>query len=409
MIDVAKISSPQSVRKNDEKIAKHKAYAKIRNMSIPRILLVDDQREVSRMLRSSLELSGKDYVVVDVPSGEEALLELGRGPIDLLVIDLRLPGISGLELLEKVNQLNPYARAIMITGHPTEEARNQAEKFGVVAFLQKPIGTNTFLEAVEYALKLRGLPGSPVHVHEEAREKISDRLKTVRIELGAEAALLVDDHREVIVQAGELSELNLEESLPSLMTAFSAGLKVSNLVGALLPGNLQYFDGDTHALYMTNVGAYYALLIVFRGKQESGQMGAVVHYGRRAAEDLMDLLSSLGELENIEEAIRVEPPEVEWVEQMSEPDSQQKDEEQEMDLVPSEDEAEVDVEIELEKLDVADQEVEREDAEKFWEQAATATPKLGSDEGDTISYEEARDKGLLDDQPEAKPSESEEG
>jgi hypothetical protein len=327
----------------------------------------------------------------------------------LLVTDLRLPGISGLELLEKVNQLNPYARAIMITGHPTEEARNQAEKFGVVAFLQKPIGTSTFLEAVEYALKLRGLPGSPVHVHEEAREKISDRLKTVRIELGAEAALLIDDHREVIVQAGELTELNLEESLPSLMTAFSAGLKVSNLVGALLPGNLQYFDGDTHALYMTNVGAYYALLIVFRGKQESGQMGAVVHFGRRAAEDLMDLLSSLGELENIDEAIRVEPPEVEWVEQMSEPNSQQKDEEQESDLTPSEDEAEVDVEIELEKLDVADQEVEPEDAEKYWEQAVTTTPKLGSDEGDTISYEEARDKGLLDDQPEAKPSDSEEG
>ena len=378
-------------------------------MSIPRILLVDDQREVSRMLRSSLELSGKDYVVVDVPSGEEALLELGRGPVDLLVTDLRLPGISGLELLEKVNQLNPYARAIMITGHPTEEARNQAEKFGVVAFLQKPIGTSTFLEAVEYALKLRGLPGSPVHVHEEAREKISDRLKTVRIELGAEAALLVDDHREVIVQAGELSELNLEESLPSLMTAFSAGLKVSNLVGALLPGNLQYFDGDTHALYMTNVGVYYALLIVFRGKQESGQMGAVVHYGRRAAEDLMDLLSSLGELENIEEAIRVEPPEVEWVEQMSEPDSQQKDEEQEIDLVPSEDEAEVDAEIELEKLDVADQEVEREDAEKYWEHAVSATPKLDSEEGETLSYEEARDKGLLDDQPEAKPSDSDGG
>lgn len=391
----------QSARINEEKIAKRKAYAKIRNMSIPRILLVDDQREVSRMLRSSLELSGKDYVIVDVPSGEEALLELGRGPVDLLVTDLRLPGISGLELLERVNQLNPYARAIMITGHPTEEARDQAEKFGVVAFLQKPIGTSTFLEAVEYALKLRGLPGSPVHVHEEAREKISVRLKTVRIELGAEAALLIDDHREVIVQAGELSELNLDESLPSLMTAFSAGLKVSNLVGALLPGNLQYFDGDTHALYMTNVGVYYALLIVFRGKQESGQMGAVVHYGRRAAEDLMDLLSSLGELENLDEAVRVEPPEVEWVEQMSEPEMQD-EEEQEPDLEPTEDEVEVDAEFELEKLDVADQEVEREDAEKYWERAIETSPKLNSEEGDTLSYEEARDKGLLDDESEGK-------
>jgi CheY-like chemotaxis protein len=379
-------------------------------MSIPRILLVDDQREVSRMLRSSLELSGKDYVVVDVPSGEEALLELGRGPVDLLVTDLRLPGISGLELLEKVRQLNPYARAIMITGHPTEEARNQAEALGVVAFLQKPIGTSIFLEAVEYALKLRGLPGSPVHVHEEAREKIAERLKAVRIELGAEAALLIDDHREVIVQAGDLIELDLGESLPSLMTAFSAGLKVSNLVGSLLPGNLQYFDGDTHALYTTNVGAYYALLIVFRGKQETGQMGAVVHYGRRAAEDLMDLLSSLGELENLDEAINAEPaPEVEWVEQMSVPNSQREEDIQESDLTPSQDEAEVDAELELEKLDVADQEVGREDAEKFWEQAVSEAPKQKSSEEDTLSYEEARNKGLLDDQPEGTPPGAEGG
>jgi CheY-like chemotaxis protein len=379
-------------------------------MSIPRILLVDDQREVSRMLRSSLELSGKDYVVVDVPSGEEALLELGRGPVDLLVTDLRLPGISGLELLEKVHQLNPYARAIMITGHPTDEARTQAESLGVVAFLQKPIGTSIFLEAVEYALKLRGLPGSPVHVHEEAREKIAERLKTVRIELGAEAALLIDDHREVIVQAGELAELDLGESLPSLMTAFSAGLKVSNLVGALLPGNLQYFDGDTHALYMTNVGAYYALLIVFRGRQESGQMGAVVHYGRRAAEDLMDLLSSLGELENLEEAISVEPaPEVEWVEHMSEPNSQREEDIQEPKLTASQDEAEDDAEFKLEKLDVAEQDVRRDDAEKFWEQAVSESPMLKSSEGETLSYDEARDKGLLDDQAEKKPPKAKKG
>jgi hypothetical protein len=280
----------------------------------------------------------------------------------------------------------------------------------VVAFLQKPIGTSIFLEAVEYALKLRGLPGSPVHVHEEAREKIAERLKTVRIELGAEAALLIDDHREVIVQAGELAELDLEESLPSLMTAFSAGLKVSNLVGALLPGNLQYFDGDTHALYMTNVGAYYALLIVFRGRQESGQMGAVVHYGRRAAEDLMDLLSSLGELENLEEAISVElAPEVEWVEHMSEHNSQREEDLQEPKPAASQGEAEDEAEFELEKLDVAEQDVRRDDADKFWEQAISEAPVLKSSEGDTLSYDEARDKGLLDDQVEKKPPKTKRG
>ena len=58
-------------------------------MTAPRILLVDDQRQVSRMLRASLELSGQDYNVADVASAEEALIELSRGPIDLLGTDVR--------------------------------------------------------------------------------------------------------------------------------------------------------------------------------------------------------------------------------------------------------------------------------------------------------------------------------
>jgi CheY-like chemotaxis protein len=374
-------------------------------MSIPRILLVDDQREVSRMLRASLELSGKDYVVVDVPSGEEALLELGRGPVDLLVTDLRLPGISGLELLAKVRQLNPDARAIMITGHPSGEAQEEAEKLGVVAFLPKPIGTSIFLDAVERALTLRGPAGPPVQVHSKARPKLEERLEEVRRELGAGAALLIDESREVLVEAGDLRDLNLNESLPSLMTAFSAGLKVSSLVGALLPGNLLYFDGDTHDLYLTNVGAYYALLIVFHGKEEAGQMGAVVHYGRRAAEDLMDLLSSLGELEPTEEhSAAEEEPAVQWVEesQQSVPTIERKVETRHQ--ARDKDKVNMGEEEGFSDIETSGENIKQEDAEEFWEQAISKSAVVKDSEGDTLSFDEARTKGLL-----AEESEEESG
>ena len=376
-------------------------------MNIPRILLVDDQREVSRMLRSSLELSGRNYVVVDVPSGEEALLELGRGPVDLVVTDLRLPGISGLELVEKVRQLNPDAHAILITGHPSEEARSKADELGVVAFLQKPVGTNVFLEAVDHAFKLGGPAGSPIHIPAEAKPRIADHLDTVQRELGADATLLIDYRSNIIVQVGDPMDVNLHASLPSLMAAFSAGLKVSNLAGALLPGNLQYFDGDTHDLYLTNVGAFYALLFVFGSKQGGGQMGSVVHYGRRAAEDLMDILSDLGEAVAIEFDQDEElVPMVEWVERSNQSSPQAMQEA--VDSIEEEGQTppQIDKEVEEKDLDIGgDKEIKREDAEHFWDEAISDSPVLKQQEGDFLTYEEARDKGLLNDQPDDEPSE----
>ena len=66
------------------------------------ILLVDDQREVRRIMRASLEMLNRGYAIAEVPSGEEALLELARQRYDLLITDQRLPGLSGLELLGRV-------------------------------------------------------------------------------------------------------------------------------------------------------------------------------------------------------------------------------------------------------------------------------------------------------------------
>ena len=71
------------------------------------ILIVDDQREMRMVLRSGIESLGAEFQVVDVPSGEEALLEISMREIDLLVADVRLPGISGLELILRARAHKP--------------------------------------------------------------------------------------------------------------------------------------------------------------------------------------------------------------------------------------------------------------------------------------------------------------
>jgi CheY-like chemotaxis protein len=321
------------------------------------------------MLRSSLEFSGREYVVIDVPSGEEALKELERGPIDLLVTDLKLPGLSGLELVEKSRELNPNARSIVITGHPTDEAREKAEELGVVAFMPKPIRTSYFLEAVERALVLSEDTNSPIKVFDDLMHRLIDRLTQMQGDLGAEAILLLDDRGRILARSDQGIDLNLETALPALVTAFRSGLKVSGMLESLLPTNFQYFDGNTHDIYLTNVGAFYGLLIIYRGKQEPGQMGTVVHYGRAAVGDLLDHLSLMGaampsRMGDTEEAWESEP------------------------VTAEEEEESID-------LEAVAQESEDLDADEFWEDAVSKTDQQPHIDGEALTYEQAQKLGLL--------------
>lgn len=344
-------------------------------MTPPRILLVDDQRQVSRVLRSALEVSSKDYIINDVSSAEEALLEISRGPLDLLVTDLRLPGMSGIELVERVLETNPKARSILITGDPTDDVRQKAEALGVVAFLRKPIGTNMFLEIVEQALRelVDEAPASTVDLN--LPSETSSKLMDLRKELGAEAVMLIDAEGQLVARAGDDQDLDLDIGLPALMAAHQAALQVSRFLRADAPSNFHHFGGETHDLYLTNVGEQHVLLILFRGRQEAGQMGAVVHFGRRAAEGMLDLLSQA-----------------------------EMDDRSVVDAAFSEDGME-DVmakkDIKPEELEQAAKDVDSSGAESFWEQAVSDSPGRPEAEGDALTYEEARKMGLVDDEESA--------
>ena len=81
-----------------------------------RVLLIDDHRDVIRLLESALESLDHEFEVLEAPSGEEAFLEASGKEIDLFVIDYLLPGMSGLELLAKIKKRNEDAQVILISG-----------------------------------------------------------------------------------------------------------------------------------------------------------------------------------------------------------------------------------------------------------------------------------------------------
>jgi two-component system response regulator FixJ len=348
-------------------------------MTTPRILLVDDDRNVSRMLRTSIELSGWECVIIDVPTGEEALHELGRGPIDLLVADIRLPGISGYEVLQAHRRINPQSKTIIVTGDPTEEARVAAEADDVVVMLTKPIGTSLFLEAVASVIKDLNEPVMPRTHQPESRRALMSILGGLREKLSVHAVILLDEFGRVIAADGELPGVEREVTFASLAAASNAGLKVSTLVGGLLPGNLQYYEGEEHNLFLFNVGAYYNLVIAFERGAGGQRWASIVLSGRKAAHELLEKLASSGLVsvdadtqQIIEERRQIRSEK--WRVVMA--DAEEKDGE--------------------ELLEEA-QEIKPEDAQEFWDKAISEEPRGKEVSGDVLSYEEAKDKGLVED------------
>jgi DNA-binding NtrC family response regulator len=116
-----------------------------------RILVVDDEVTVCKSIRRAL--LREDCEVAMALSGEEALRLEAEASFDVIIIDLMMPGLSGLDLLKMLRARNPKARIIMITGYPTMRNTLQAMQLGAMDFLPKPFLPATLRHLVDAALE----------------------------------------------------------------------------------------------------------------------------------------------------------------------------------------------------------------------------------------------------------------
>ena len=118
------------------------------------ILIVDDEPKVAFFLGRALERYNSANKVTISHSGEEALQILGTSDIDVLVTDLRMPGISGLELIRWARASSPRTRSILITAYGSDEIMTQAYDLKASRYITKPFDIQQFTRAVEEALVL---------------------------------------------------------------------------------------------------------------------------------------------------------------------------------------------------------------------------------------------------------------
>jgi DNA-binding NtrC family response regulator len=110
------------------------------------VLIVDDEKNIRLTL--SIALESMELEIDTAMNGEEALVKLGQKEFGLILLDLKMPGMDGMEVLQKVSEIRPDIRVIIITAHGTIESAVDAMKLGAVDFIQKPFSPDEIRELV---------------------------------------------------------------------------------------------------------------------------------------------------------------------------------------------------------------------------------------------------------------------
>jgi two-component system, OmpR family, response regulator CpxR len=116
-----------------------------------KVLLVDDEREFVETLSERLQM--RDYASAVVYGGEEALSIVEEDEPEVMVLDLKMPGIDGLEVLKQVKEKHPNVEVIVLTGHGSKDIARRCIELGACAYLEKPVDIEKLTQAMQEAYK----------------------------------------------------------------------------------------------------------------------------------------------------------------------------------------------------------------------------------------------------------------
>jgi len=114
------------------------------------ILICDDEEPIRESLKAYLEDS---YELSFARTGQEALDNISNNNFDLLIIDIKMPGMDGLETIRQIKEAKPEQRIIVLSGYESISVAQQASKYNITSYLTKPVGKDKLLKTVSDSLK----------------------------------------------------------------------------------------------------------------------------------------------------------------------------------------------------------------------------------------------------------------
>lgn len=116
-----------------------------------KVLLVDDEKDFTETLATRLE--ARKLSALTASSGDEAISILREADIDVVILDMVMPGRTGIEVLREIKQIKPLVEVILLTGHATVESAIEGMTQGAFFYLMKPAEMKTLLQKIAHAYK----------------------------------------------------------------------------------------------------------------------------------------------------------------------------------------------------------------------------------------------------------------
>lgn len=345
-----------------------------------RILIVDDNKPLVRMMNSALETLPYKVKVNSVPSGEEALLAVMMEKPDLMVVDLHLPGMNGLDLIQIMQERHADLTIVMMTGEHDASVFKRAEEMGVEYRFPKPFETVAFLDAVnriihgqELDIHDLNLPSGPPERMEDQAPSLSfsDAVVELHQRLKATAVVIIGDSGRIIVQAGkDLAQVFSNGWELPIMASLSAAETVQRSMPGEAQSQVQIFQTSKASLLLVPVGRH-GLVVVLPARKTNTSF-----------QKEMELLLS------VHQRISTFTPPFEVANDLPEV--------LERDTVPEE---EIDEEVEVKEIDIAtlfSNQAESSDADSFWEEEAVEQEAPAAPRGMTgyLDFSQAKQLGL---------------
>ncbi len=269
----------------------------------PNILVVDDSEAICRALRDLLMING--YAVRTAPSGERALQIMESAKIDLILTDLKMSGMSGIDLLKKVKVSAPSLPVIILTGFGDMDSVIAAMRAGVADYLKKPFSVNEVIEVVRRELRKLQFMETAAPLLETASAQapagsaqkqprlyifspgdlaeIERTLAELRAQIMAESVLLLEEAGYVIAAKGTVNDADLPGLASLIVSGRMATTELARRLGEVQSFALNYLEGQRLSVYTASLGQGLFLVLVV---PTHIKQGAVWLYAKKAATDI---------------------------------------------------------------------------------------------------------------------------
>ncbi len=260
-----------------------------------KILVVDDEVQITRTLTDVLGLSG--YTVRGAPSGERALQIMETADFDLVITDLKMTGMSGMDLAQLIFKQWPGVPVIILSGYGDLDSVIGALRSGITDFIKKPFSADEVISVVDRAIGRNRARVSSVSAqiakgerpprmyNFSAREleQIDAALMRLRTQSTAETAMLIEEAGYTIASKGLVNEADRDALTTTVINIRSNASALASMLGEQQDFSMTFMEGQRVSVYTTAIGrGLYLVIIASKGSKQ----GVVWLYAKEAATEI---------------------------------------------------------------------------------------------------------------------------